>query len=209
MGFFSAIGSALTSIGSFVASVATTVIKIATTPEILRAISAVVQIIGIALDIIRPDQSPEKHGEKVLAAAEAGITPESFDSFDAYSQAIKDFEVRPGQEGKWTKEQKIAASAGVIAQGLTEYRSFSVDSAISLFMLVAQKPAFFTADRVLHLLSQTNDFTLIRDYFDDELDLYDSERVETWLASAEAAMPDGLSPQEIIASLRAQRTHAE
>lgn len=209
MGFFSSIGLALSSIGSFVASVASTVLKIATTPDIVRAISAVVQVIGIALDILRPDQSPEKHGEKVLAAAEMGITPDAFATFDEYSQAIKNFEVKPGLEGKWSKEQKIAASAGVIAQGLTEYKSFSMDSAISLLMLVAQKPEFFTAERVLNLMGKTNDFTLIRDYLDDELDLYDSERVEAWLASAEADMSDGLSREEIVASLRAQRADAE
>jgi hypothetical protein len=74
-----------------------------------------------------------------------------------------------------------------------------MDSAISLLMLVAQKPEFFTAERVLNLMGKTNDFTLIRDYLDDELDLYDSERVEAWLASAEADMPDGLPKEEIVA----------
>lgn len=209
MGWFSSFSSALSSISSFVANVASTVLKISTTPVIMNAISAVVQVIGLALDILRPDQSPEKHGEKVLAAAEMGITPDAFATFDEYSQAIKNFEMKPGLEGKWSKEQKIAASTGVIAQGLTEYKSFSMDSAISLLMLVAQKPEFFTAGRVLNLMDKTNDFNLIRDYLDDELDLYDNERVEAWLASTEADMPDGLSREEIVTSLRAQRVDEE
>ena len=206
MGLFSSIGSifctAVSVVGGFAGTVGSTLLRIVTNPTTWKVIAEVVNTIGNLLKILPDNADPEKHGEKVLAAADAGITPDGFSSFEEYSNTIKAFEVNPDIKGKWSKEEKIAASAGVVAKGLTEFKGFSKDSALSLMMLVAQKSDFFTPERVASLLDKTKDFQIINDYVTNELDHFDRKDVETLLLKNEQSLIPDTSPEVFAEKLR-------
>ncbi len=209
MGLFSAVlsvaSAAVSVIGGLAGSVASTLISVVTSPATWNAISGVVNIIGSVLNIFPANCNPEQHGEKVLAAAEAGIKADDFSSFEEYASAIKNFEVKPELKEKWSTGDKIAASAGVVAQGLTEIKGFSVESAVSLIFLVAQKSDFFTPERVGGLLEKTQDFQQIRDYLEGDLDRFDSKEVETLLLKNEQGLAAGINPEAFSEKLRSMR----
>lgn len=209
MGLWSTVGSIVSStfsaIGGLAASVASTVIKVATSAEVWQSLGSVVKAVGTVLGMIPPDQSAEKYGERVLAAGAEGIKPDNFDSYNEYVAAIRSFELKPDVADRWSKEEKIAASAGAVAQGLTEFKGFSLNSAISLIALAAQYPTFFNAERVLVLLEKNSDFSLIADYFTDDLDLHDEKNVETLLVDSAADR----SPADVTATLRQLRADTE
>ena len=205
MGFFGAIGAALSVVGGIAATVGSTLLKVVTNPTTWKVIAEVVSVVGALLKIFPINSGAEKHGEQVLAAGEAGITPDSFNSFEEYSDAIKNFEVNPTLKDKWSKEEKIAASAGVVAKGLTELKGFSMDSVMSLMMLVALKSDFFTPDRVVSLIEKNTDFKMIRDYVDNQLDRFDRQEVETLLLKNEQSLTPDVSPEVFAEKLRQLR----
>ena len=213
MGFWSSVGSIVSStfsaIGGLAASVASTVIKVATSAEVWQSLGSVVKAVGSVLGVIPSNQTAEKYGERVLSAGAEGITSDSFDSYHEYIAAIRDFELKPELADRWSKEEKIAASAGVVAEGLTELKSFSLNSALSLMILAAQHPTFFNAERVLTLLGKTNDFSLIADYFRDDLDLHDEKKVEALLVDSEQGQVEARAPEDVTATLRQLRAEAE
>lgn len=205
MGFFSLVGAALSVVGGIAATVGSTLLKVVTNPATWKVIANVVSVVGEVLNIFPNNSSVEKHGEQVLAAGEEGITPESFDSFEEYSDAIKNFEVNPVLKDKWSKEEKIAASAGIVAKGLTELKGFSMDSVMSLMMLVALKSDFFTPERVISLIEKNTDFKMLHDYVDNQLDRFDRKDVENLLLKNEQSLTPDVSPEAFTEKVRQLR----
>jgi hypothetical protein len=97
-------------IGTFVAEVG----KLALEP--FKMVIGVVVRTCIKLGLLNPKEKPEKLGDKVLQAHEAGITPESCKNYKEYAKKINDFKVDSEKSKQYSEIDKLMA-AGVYCEG--------------------------------------------------------------------------------------------
>ena len=75
--------------------------------EAVKVIASVFTEIGKALGLIEEDFDEEEFGDKALQAEEEGSTPDRFESYDEYFEAIKNFELDPEKSEKYTEKEKL------------------------------------------------------------------------------------------------------
>ena len=111
MGFWSSVGSAISSglsaVCSAVSSIGSAAVSFASEclPKVgtilttlggsLGMVANVVVAVCQILSILRQDESAEDLGDRALQAAENGIRPENFDRYDDYLDSIRKFEINP------------------------------------------------------------------------------------------------------------------
>ncbi|MGL4985870.1 MAG: hypothetical protein ACRC5H_01880 [Treponemataceae bacterium] len=107
-----------------VLSVATTLVKslgiIGMAIQGLKVIGNALLGLGKMLGLIKQETTVEEIGDKALQAADEGITPKNFDSFEDYVKAIDNFEVDPKKSKLTTAEQKTIRGIELGASLLTE-----------------------------------------------------------------------------------------
>lgn len=153
----SAISSTVSSIGnavsSFASSVAPAIGSILTkVPPILGPISTWANAIGLALNLLRPDEKVEDIGDRALQAAEQDIKPEKFEDFEQYIQALRNFDLNPSQSEKTTPIEKIVAGMGVTTLGMEDKFNLERGSLNGVWLLPIANADYFTPERIKGLL---------------------------------------------------------
>ena len=169
MGFWSSVGSALSSIGSAIGSaigsIGSAVLSFAS--GVGASIAAVVGTVAVAaqslgkfasiflqaLGIFKPDEKPEEVGERALQAAGKGITMDKFDKFDDYMKALRDFELDPEASAKRNPAEKLVAGIGVGTVGLEVKFNAAPGSLHGIWLLPLSNPDYFTPERMQGLVS--------------------------------------------------------
>lgn len=127
MGFFSfmstAISSACSTIGSALSSFANGLGPVLSTiathlPKLGEALGQFANNFLQAVGILKPDEDVKQLGERALQAAQEGITPEKFDDFDDYVEALRNFEIDPDKAKTRNDVERLVVGLGVGSFGL-------------------------------------------------------------------------------------------
>lgn len=204
MGFWSSLGSAISSgisavcstvssIGSSLSSFAVSVGSV-----VLSAISTVANVIravGTALGVLKPHENMEDLGDRALQAADAGIQPENFSKYDEYLAEIRAFNVNPDKSKSYTTQEKLLAGVGITCKGIEEKFELREGSVGQLAAMTALNPSYFNAMRLEKWIANGMDVGKVVDYFDDKLGAADSFKVETKLIETEKQGTDKTGQQ--------------
>ena len=194
MGFFSSIGSALSSMGSaignaigsigsalssFASGIAPIIAKIVTELEpVAVALGKFAAAFLQGLGILKPDEKPEDIGERALQAAEKGITTDKFHDFESYLDALRDFDLDPEKASKRSAAEKLVAGIGVGTVAMERKYNAAPGSLDTLWLLPIANPTYFTPERMQGIVS-TGRFTgNVFDYLEKRLSAGDSGRLE-------------------------------
>lgn len=180
---FSAVCSTVSSIGSALSSFAVSVGSVIMSA--ISTVSNVIQIVGIALGIIKPNENIEDLGDKALQAAAAGIHPENFSKYDEYLAEIRAFNINPEKFKSYTTEEKMLAGIGVTCKGIEEKFNLREGSVGQLAAMTALNPIYFNAMRLEKWIATGLDIGKVVDYFDNKLGASDSFKVESEIIATE------------------------
>ena len=128
-----AVTPVIASIGPAVASFCTTVLPkvvpvLIGNLEKLNTFVSVVQAVLQVIGIFKPGEQIKDIGDRAIQAASQDIKPENFDSFEAYMEEIRAFELDPTKTESITDVEKYAAGLAIGAQCMDEkfnVRSYS------------------------------------------------------------------------------------
>jgi hypothetical protein len=173
MSFFSDIGNAISGafksvcdtvskVGSSVAAFAndikptlgpllTTLAQVVPHP-VVKALANFANALLHVLAIFKPDETVEDMGERAMQAAEDGITPDKFESFDEYMAELRNFELDPEVAEKRSKVEKFTAGLGIATAGIEDKFNMATGSLNNLWLLPVTNSEYFTPDRVKSLL---------------------------------------------------------
>lgn len=154
----SAISSGISSIGSALSSFSNTIAPvigsiISAIPAIGKTVANVAQGVLGAFGVLKPDEKIEEVGERALQAAEAGITYEEFDDFDEYLDELRNFDLDPEKSNKRTPAEKIVAGLGVGSAGLEDKLDLNTGDLSSMWLLPMTNSSYFNADKLTSLLT--------------------------------------------------------
>lgn len=205
----SAVSAAVSSIGPAVGAFCTNVLPVLAVYiekglEVMKVIAQIAQIIGAAMDILRPNETVDDMGDRALQAAERGIVPEQFDSHAAYMNALRSFDLDP-ELNKNKPMEKIVAGLAVVSAGLDGKFGMAEGTAGQLFILVGANPEYFSAERLTQYLKSGQDIAAVVDYFAGKLGGAESLDVEDSLVNLEKA--NTIEPND--ASIRARLYQAQ
>ncbi len=196
MGFWSSVGSCISSVGSFVSSCATGIMNTvgSVCSGAINSILTAVKGVGAFIDIIAKldlgplgmivgavvkicnllglieDEDPEELGEKVLQAEEEGLTPESCENYKEYMDKINNFELDPEKSMEYELVDKLAA-AGVYCEGVLVHKfGFGI---AKLVPIIIEDSSFQNPEKLASLIEncEKNNFTLddMADYLNGDL----------------------------------------
>lgn len=168
--------------------------------EKLSTFVSVVQAVLQIMQIFRPDDKLNDIGDRAIQAARQDIKPENFDSFEAYMEEIRAFELDPAESGKITDTEKFAAGLAVGAQGLDEKFNVREGTMANLWPLVAKNPEYFSSERLTALLSSTTDVISLLKYFEGNLAPAAAAETEGKIVAAEKAM----APEKTEAAIHSE-----
>jgi len=169
MGFWSSIGSALSSVASGICSAVSSIgsaissfgsgvgTVIAAT---ISALAPVAESIGKfanaflqGLGIFKPGEKAEDVGERALQAAAQGITLDKFEKLDDFMQTLRDFPLDPEVSAKRSQAEKLVAGMGIGTVGVEEKFNAAPGSLNAMWLLPIANPEYFTPDRMQCLVS--------------------------------------------------------
>lgn len=193
-GFCSAVSSVCSFISSSASSMLSTVGALAAKiAPYINVIVNVVQIAAKVFELLKPEESLEGRGERVLQAAEQNISLESCDNdFEEYKKKLDEFEIDPNVKHK--KEECLAAGSAYIVKGVEESSLYLRNFSQFLALCCAGKDntvisEFFNSRRIETYLKLAADMRLdiakINSYFDGSLAISDFDKVDNFLHSAE------------------------
>lgn len=137
----------ISSIVSFAVGVTKAVAALGLVVEGLKALGNILTVVGKALGLIKPETQIDELGDKALQAEESGITPDKFETYNAYVKAIDGFQVDPEKSKQTTLEQKVEKGIE-LAIGITKekFPEISVETLTKLGILINKTPTVFTED---------------------------------------------------------------
>tara|TARA_Y100000815_G_scaffold65487_1_gene54417 strand:- start:5580 stop:6278 length:699 start_codon:yes stop_codon:yes gene_type:complete len=218
-GAFSAVASVVAAVTPVIAAIGPAVATFCTTvlPKVvpvligslekLNTFVSVIQAVLQILEIFRPGDQLKDIGDRSIQAARQDIKPEDFDSFEAYMDEIRAFELDPAETGKITDAEKYAAGLALGAQGMDEKLNVREGTMANLWPLVANNPEYFTSTRLTSLLSSTTDVISLLKYFEGSLPPAAAAETEGKIIGAEKAMAPDKSEDAIYAQLDAAVEH--
>ncbi|OYQ78705.1 hypothetical protein B9T19_07610 [Ignatzschineria sp. F8392] len=176
MGFWSSIGSAISSAFSACCSVVSNAISglsnFATKfgPAILGGLSKINPIINIVsalVGIFKPNENTEEMGDRAIQAGRAGIQMENYEKYEEYLQAIRDFDLDPDISISIPEEEKQLAGIGVACRGIEDKFDLPEGTGGALAVLSGLNPKYFNSDRIVNYLKSGEAKSFI-DYFDKD-----------------------------------------
>lgn len=216
---FSAIASVVSTVAPVVASIGSAAASFCTTvlPKVVPAligglerintfVSAVQAVLQV-MQIFRPGDQLKDIGDRSIQAAHQDIKPENFDSFEAYMEEIRAFELDPAESAKITDTEKYAAGLAVGAHGLDEKFNVREGTMANLWPLVANNPEYFNSTRLTSLLNSTTDVVSLLKYFEGGLGPAASAETEAKIVAAEKAMAPEKTEAAIYTQLDAAVDH--
>ena len=174
VGTISAVVSVVSSIGSAVAGFCTTVLPrlaplLAQGLEALKVVSQIVDTLTSVFSIFKGGENTENMGDRALQAAGQGITPEHFDDFAQYMDALRDFKLDDAKSEKTPVEQKIIAGFALAGRGLDDKFNTPEGTMGSLIPLIAADPGYFSTEKLIQILKSGQDIGTIIEYFEGKL----------------------------------------
>lgn len=207
MGFWSSVGSAISSavssIGSTLSSACSSVLSgissvVSNSSTLLTALAIAIPATGVLakaivaidtisriLGLLKPNETTEDIGDRALQAQEAGISPEDYATYKEYVAAIKNFELDPKKSEQYSDTEKMLAGIGVQYWGFEE--KFGVGAGDILTKTV-ESPDYFTGERLASFLDKVESVSDVVKYFDGKLSSNERNAVEAKLVEAEKAI---------------------
>ncbi|MGE6316362.1 hypothetical protein ACQKC1_11370 [Shewanella baltica] len=210
MGFFSiistAISSACSTIGSALSSFASGLGPVLSTiathlPKLGEALGQFANNFLQAVGILKPDEDVKQLGERALQAAQEGITPEKFDDFDDYVEALRNFEIDPDKAKTRNDVERLVVGLGVGSFGLEKKFEAAPGSLSAIWLLPVANPEFFTVNRMDSLLQQGKLSGDIFGYLERKLSAGDAYRMADGMAETLASTNGIESKQELFTAL--------
>lgn len=203
-----AVTPAIVSIGSAAASFCTTVLPKVVPAligglERLNTFVGVVQAVLQVMQIFRPGDQLKDIGDRSIQAARQDIKPENFESFEAYMDEIRAFELDRDASENISDAEKYAAGLAVGAHGLDEKFKVREGTMAHLWPLVANNPEYFNSTRLTSLLSSTTDVISLLKYFEGNLGPAAAAETEGKIVAAEKAMAPEKTEEAIYVQLDA------
>ncbi|HIF9253944.1 TPA: hypothetical protein ACX6Q6_000911 [Photobacterium damselae] len=231
MGFWSSVGSAISTGISAVCSAATSVCSTAVSvcSSIGRGVGNIVSNIGPKLmmivgptsklstllavadavvqlySILKPDEKIQDIGDKAIQASEEGISMDKFDDFDEYMASLRNFELDPERSEKIDELTKQLTGIAVITQGLAEKLNIDGIALGNVWTLPALNAQVFTAERIKAILDNSTNVGNVVKYFEKDLTPQAALHTEKELVSAEKQLSPDKSDTEIYKLLDATR----
>lgn len=140
-------------------------------------------------------------GERALQAAQDGITPEMYDDFDDYVQALRNFEIDPDKAKNRNDVERLVVGLGVGSFGLEQKFEAAPGSLSAIWLLPVANPEFFTVNRMDSLLQQGKLSGDIFSYLERKLSAGDSYRMADGMAETLASTSGIDSKQELFTAL--------
>lgn len=181
----SAIGSSLSSFTATMAPVLGSVFSLLPKHPVVLAVQAAVGTLSVAYRIFSANEKLESMGDSALQAAEKSITPDKFENFDDYLQALRNFKVDPSKSALTPEATKLTAAVGLVTLGLEDRLKLSNGALNQLWLLPLSNPTYFTADRMKDMLDgglQSTD--KVEDYLEQKLSGEDAASVRKDIAQA-------------------------
>lgn len=193
MGWFSSacsfassfVSSAISAISPAISSFAATIGPII--QKSIGVVSAVFQVLGTALGIIKPDEQIKDLGDRALQAAEQGIHPEDFSSYNEYLNEIRNFDLNPEKSKHFSEETKQMAGVAITCKSIEEKFDMRDGTAGYMAALVALNNNYFTASRLENWIKSGVDMDKAIDYFNRDLGPADTIETEEKLLEVETS----------------------
>lgn len=185
MGFFSAIGSAISSAVSSVGSLFTGVKDIA--GPALKGVADTIFGVGKSLlaGLFPSVNNAMDMGDRVIQADEQGINLKSCDNdYERYAKEINDFKLDPDKSKDIPDDEKLRAGTTVMGGFLENFLGFSLSPMLNL---IKMNDKFFNSDRVLSFLSGGLSVDKVHDYFTSNLNRHESKDMESQLVKNEVS----------------------
>ncbi|MFT5706609.1 MAG: hypothetical protein ACI9ES_000895 [Oceanospirillaceae bacterium] len=208
MGFFSSLGSAISSgistvcsgIASVASSIGSAVSHFSTNiaPKLMTVIGgvasklntvvSVIQAVAVIWDVLGKDEKIEDIGDRAIQAGESGISMDQFKDFDTYMAAIRNFDLDESKSAKSELITKQLTGMAVVNTGLAEKLSVDSSDLGNLWLLPATNESYFTAERIASLLEKTSDISDVIKYFENDLTPMDSFTIEKEILASEKSL---------------------
>lgn len=111
--------------------------------QVAKAIATFASELGVT-----ETKDPEELGDKVIQAEEEGITPENFETYREYVQAVDNFEPDAEKSKQISEEDKLIRAADVSAKALEEkYPDSNMEDLLKAGTKSQENIEFFTSER--------------------------------------------------------------
>ncbi len=223
MGFFSSLGSALSSLGGALGiSNTATKLMVGVLGRLNPVIGTVLTVIDIAstvlsiakkLGLFDAAEKVEDLGDKAIQAADKGIKPENYKTYEEYVEAIRNFEVDP-EKSKEIKEYDKLERGAQVALGLTMEKFGSGIG--ELLVEFSKRPDLWVAgtERIPSYIDylKNNDVPVkpLQDYMAQKsILLTDKKDIEGMVRAVEKAINPQVSEDKISDIMRSLRVPSE
>ena len=149
--------------------------------------------------------------EQLGAKAEhSGLSPDDFENYDDYIEALDQFQIEPEEVEKIPQEVRLARGISLLLQQIESRFPVGIDNLLPE-LVTGQHSNFFSPTRIAALLDSFSRADLsMRDmvaYFDNELGVLDTIKVEGAMLIAEKILKEntGKDDSEMIETIQQQR----
>lgn len=198
---------AVSSIGAAVSSFCANVLP--TLSTVLGGLGEAIKNIGTVvlkvLGILNPDENVEDLGDRALQAADKGIRPENYSSYDQYLTEIRNFKLDPEKSASLRSEEKIGAGLAVGTVGLEKKFNVPNGSMGPIWVLAASNPEYFNADRLVKIVQSGQSMTDVMRYFEGKQSPADAIRIRDSLMGLERQRSPDKSDSTLYAEMMAAR----
>lgn len=112
--------------------------------QAVAVIGQILMTVAKALGLIEDDQqSVEDLGDKAIQAADEGIVPENYESYEQYLHDVENFELDPEKSASIKQEEKIAKGAEVLLKATDEKLGIDGIVVVNLMNAMAKNQEFF------------------------------------------------------------------
>lgn len=206
-----AISSAVSNIGPAIASFCTTVL-----PKILPAlerigpvITTIANVILPILNVFKPVEDVQNMGDRAIQAAEQGIKPDKFDTFDSYLEEIRNFKLDPEKSSQLDSTAKLAAGLAIGSLGLETKLNVQTGALAPIWILIASNPEYFNPERLKNWLQSGIDMLNVLRYFEGKLGPADAVATRDTLMAHESKLSPDKTDAAIYDELNAARDTAQ
>ena len=206
MGFWSSIGSFVSSAASWVGSALSASVEwagkalttmVSVGGEIVKGVVGVANELMHNLGIFRQDDPPlEDWGDRAMQAHAQQIFPEQFENFSDYLDTLRNFEIDPKKTLKTNDAQKTLKGLEIAGRALEDRFNAPEGSMANVWLLAGSNPEYFTSKRFESIFSAGMDIRQIADYFQGRIGGAEMLDVEDQLVNIDQRTNPGKSESE-------------
>jgi hypothetical protein len=206
----SAISSAVSSIGPIVSTFCTSILPriLPVLGEVIGTVKTIANSVLTVLGVFKAGEDVEQMGERALQAAQHGIKPEGFETFDEYMTEIRNFKLDPEQSANRSSVEKVSAGLAIGAAGLEKRFDAPTGSMSVLWLLLASNPTYFGAARLIDIVQGGGDVQSIARFFAGTLGPSDTLNTRAFLMDLERRRAPEKSDETLFSELNSAREAA-